>query len=409
MRQYLKLLGFTASVFLMVPIAGWSQQHDKFSGTSLAYSRDMFDRQDHVTDKIPLVLRAREAGRLQTNRLYFGGRFIGTMIHENTNTPGKFPILSRLPPTHTSGKSDSYGVVNEASLNATLTLPMVTVFAQAEYSEVEYPGQSATQLRKYWVALGDLNRSPYYLAVGRKSVNFGNFASYAPFTHSHSSHYFWAQTRDPLIELGYVTDPTQLAFSLMSDHRGNRVLSSPGNEGDYKNVALNASQRFAFGNELNLKLGIGYLRGTIYDSRVAHHPPTEGVDRDWNGAWDVNATLSGSQFDLMAEFTQTEKVWPATGHKVSAFTLQGRYRSDLFGKPAIWSLSMSRGRQGASGTEWEKMDQIILGLEVEAAKHLSVGLEYMFNDGFVPLITPTVLGDSGVQSNTLIAGVKMTF
>jgi opacity protein-like surface antigen len=209
--------------------------------------------------------------------------------------------------------------------------------------------------------------------------------------------------------VGYVTDSTELVFSLIPDHRGNRVLSSPSNDGGYSNWALNAKHRFAFDNDLGLELGAGYLRGTIYDSVIAHHPPGGGVNRDWNGAWDVNATLGGAQFDLMAEFSQTEKIWPATEHKVSALTLQGRYRSGFCGKPAIWSLLMSRGTQGASGTEWEKMDQVILGLEVESAKHLSVGFEYMFNDGFVPLITPTILGDSSVQSHTLIAGVKMMF
>jgi hypothetical protein len=102
------------------------------------------------------------------------------MIHESTNTPGKFPILSRLPPSHASGTSDSYNVVNEASLNVTLTLPMFTVFGQPEHAELAYPGQNATQWRKYWVALGDLDRSPFCFAARRKTANFGNFASYAP-------------------------------------------------------------------------------------------------------------------------------------------------------------------------------------------------------------------------------------
>ena len=378
-------------------------------GTSLGYSEAILDKQEHVTTKVPYALRARQSGALAPNTLTFGGRILGTVIHEETNTAGKFPILSRLPPTHTPGFSDTYGVINDITVHATLTLPLVTALAQVEYTEVAYPGQDATQLRKLWVAVGDLDRSPFYLAVGRKTVNFGNFASYAPFTHSHSSHYFWAQSEDPLIEVGYLTDDTMLAFSLLPDHRGNRVLSSPGNEGNYKNFALNATHRFDVGEGLSLTLGAGYLRGTIYDSTIAHHPPDEGINRGWNGAWDINATLSGERFDLMAEFTRTEKVWPATGHHVSALTLQGRYRAELFGKPATYSLMFSRGVQGASGTEWEKMDQVILGLEVQTHKHVTVGVEYMFNKGFVPLITPTILGDASVKSHTIITGVKMTF
>ena len=380
-----------------------------YVNTDLGYSDTMLDRQDNVTNKISVALRARQSGILRTNRLYLGGRITGTIISEHTNTAGKFPILSRLPPSHAAGTSDTYGVINEVSLNATLTLPMVTAFLQGEYSEVEYPGQDATQLRKYWIAVGDLDRAPLYLAIGRKTVNFGDFATYAPFTHSHSGHYFWAQTKDPLIELGYVTDRTELALSLLPAHRGLRVISSPDNDGDYENFAVSGSHRLNLQNGMRLKLGAGYLRGTIYDSAIAYHPPDTGSNRVWNGAFNANATLSGARFDLMGEFTQTANAWPATGHKVSATTIQGRYRAHLFGKPAVYSLSASRGTQGASGTQWEKMDQVILGLEVDAAKHVKIGVEYLYNDGFVPLIMPTVVSDAGVTSHTLIFGAKLTF
>lgn len=104
----------------------WDGRYDIVPGavsTDAGYAARMFDRQDDVTNKTVLALRARQSGALQDYRLYLGGRFLGSVIHESTNTTGKFPILSRLPPTHTLGTSDTYGVVNEASLNATLTLP----------------------------------------------------------------------------------------------------------------------------------------------------------------------------------------------------------------------------------------------------------------------------------------------
>lgn len=379
------------------------------AGTALSYSQDMFDRQDNVTNKVAIALRARQTGLLPDAGLTFGGRFTGTIISEKTNTAGKFPILSRLPPTHTAGTSDTYSVLNDLSVNATLTMPNVTVFAQVEHTEVEYPGQDATQLRKYWVTLGDLNRSPYYLTFGRKTVNFGNFATYAPFTHSHSGHYFWAQTDDPHLEVGYLTDRTELAFSLIPAHRGLRVISTPENDGTFNNYAINLAHTLELGQDLSLRLGAGYLRGTIYDSTIAHHPPDVGVDRSWNGAWDVNATLSGHNFDLMAEYTETEDIWPATGHKVSALTVQGRYRDQLFSRPVTYSLSLSRGKQGPSGSEWERNDQAILGVEWQATDAIALGAEYMINEGFVPLIMPTVTGDRDVRSETVIVGLTMTF
>ena len=377
--------------------------------TDLQFSDALFDRQENVTDKVALVLKARKAGRLETGALYFGGRFVGSAIWETTNTPGKFPILSRLPPTHTTGTTDSYGVVNEISANATVTLPWVTAVVQGEYTEIEYPGQDDIQLRKAWVAVGDLDRFPFYAAIGRKTVHFGQFDTYAPFTHSHSAHYFWAQSDDPVLELGFVGERTELAFTLIPQHRGLRVISSPKNNGEWSNFAINGSHRFDVGPGRSVKVGAGFLRGSIYDSVIAHHPPGVGINRVWNGIWDVNMTYRAARFDLNVEFTRTQDAWPATGHHVQATTVQGRYRSKLLGRPATYSLSASRGVQGTRGTQWERMEQVILGVEVEPAEHVTIGAEYMFNSGFVPLIMPTVTGDRGVQSHTVITGVKLAF
>lgn len=377
--------------------------------SDLRYSEQIFDRQNHVTNKVARILRARASGQVPEGSLTFGGRLIATQISERTNTAGKFPILSRLPPTHTRGTSDSYGVINEISLNATMALPWVTTFVQGEFTEVEYPGQDDVQLRKYVAILGDLTQAPFYLAVGRKTLNFGNFASYAPFTHTHSSHYFWAQSYDPVIELGYVTEHTELALTLIPAHRGNRVISSPENDGALTNFSLNGSHRFDVYPAHEVTVGGGYLRGSIYDSSIAHHPPGRGVNRFWNEVWDANLTWSGPRFDIQAEFTRTMHDWPATGHHVQATTLQARWHRQISGKPLIWSISASRGVQGADSTEWERMEQVIIGLEYAPAPHVTLGAEYMYNAGFVPLILPRITADRSVESHTVLAGLKLTF
>ncbi len=206
-----------------------------FVNTDVEYSKKMMERQEHVTDKAVVQLKAAADGTLQPYRLYVGGRAVGTFISEKTNTDGKFPILSRLPPTHSSGDEDSYGVINDITVDATAVLPWVTGFVQGEYTEIEYPIQSQKQIRQYWVTLGDLGKFPLYLTAGKKSVNFGNFDSYAPFTHTHSAHYFWAQSDAPLIEAGYVNDKgTMVSASLIKNDRGIRVLNSPDNDGSFK-------------------------------------------------------------------------------------------------------------------------------------------------------------------------------
>lgn len=420
MKRILQRLGALETAMLCVALcwfsAGFAATEEGIYATAdgrlradLRYSERVFDRQNDVTNKVARLLRARAKGQVPEGSLTFGGRLIATQISERTDTPGKFPILSCLPPTHTRGTSDSYGVINEISLNATLALPWVTGFVQGEFTEVEYPGQDDVQLRKYMVIFGDLNRSPFYLAVGRKTLSFGNFASYAPFTHTHSSHYFWAQSEDPVIELGYVTDRSEFSFTLIPAHRGNRVISSPRNDGALSNFTLNGSHRFGTAPGHDLTVGGGFLRGSIYDSTIAHHPPGRGINRFWNELWDVNLTWSGPRFDVQSEFTRSMHGWPATGHHVQATTLQARWHRELAGNPITWSVSASRGVQGTGGTEWERMEQVILGVEYEATRHVTLGAEYMYNAGFVPLILPTITGDRSVESHTLIAGLKLTF
>jgi hypothetical protein len=378
-------------------------------GINRAYSQKMFDRQEYVTDKPLQQLIARQTGELEDKKLYVGGRFIGSVMHERSNTTGKYPILSRLPPQHRARKSDTVDVINDASVNATVTLPYVTAFIQGEYTDVEYPGQDQKQWRKYWVTVGDLNKFPVYATVGKNTVAFGDMVSYAPFTHSHNTHYFWAQSDQPSLEVGYYQNGTHVAATLIENDRGLRVVNAP--DGDaYENFAVNVSQVVDLTDDLKAKIGGGFLRGTIYDSTLAHHPPTAGLqDKDWSPAWNINGTLSYKNVDLQAEYTQTVDEWPSTNAKVHALTLQGRYKDSILGHPTNYSIMLSEGVQGEDGDEWQRMAQGVLGVETNLTPNISIGVEYVANVGFVPLILPTVTADDGVVSHTFIVGTKVTF
>lgn len=381
-----------------------------FIGLNRPAAEIMFDKQNHVTDKALQQLKMRRDGILIDNKFIVGGRFAGTIIHERTNTDGKFPILSR-PPSHAKGGHDTYTTVNDAAISGTLTLPYITLYAQGEYTEVAYRGQEQTDWRKYYVTIGDLDVFPMYLTFGKKTVSFGNFDSYGPFTHSHSAHYFWAQNDDdPLFELGYYNHGWHATATLIKNDRGLRVVNAPAGEDGYENFALNVTKEFTVGDIHRFKLGGGYLRGTIYDSVLAHHPPVQGLsDRDWSPAWNVNGLYSVGSFDFMGEFTRTIEKWPATDAHVHALTLQGRYLDYIWKFPTIYSLSYSQGIQGDSGDEWERMDQLVAGLEMRIHPNVSIGAEYLLNSGFVPLIMPRVVADDGVVSHTFQTGLKFTF
>lgn len=380
-----------------------------YVNTDLEYSRVIFDRQNDVTNKALKQLQFRQSGNVPNRAVTVGGRFQWNYMYETTNVDGKFPIISRLPNQHTSGDTGYESVINDASFNFTVTpASWLTVFGQWEYTEVEYPGQKTFQARKHWVTLGDLDKFPLYLTYGRRTLSFGNFASYAPFTHNHSSHYFWAQSEDPHFELGAYHQGWHVTASFIPNQRGNRVINTTDDE--WGNYAVNFNKTHQFSNNVETEFGAGYLRGTIYDSTLAHHPPDNGAgDNEINSAWNVNGRISYKNFDLMGEYTKTTDDWPATAWQVSAFTIQSRYRDQLFDKDIIYSLMYSKGEQGEDSTEWERMDQTVAGIEYTILPNLDLGVEYLYNKGFVPLIMPTVTGDRDVKSHTINAGVKFTF
>jgi len=425
--RFLLSAGFTYLLFISEGLAQTDQRHPSYAvqgveefidegmspfiGFNRPTSEILFDRQNHVTDKAAQILIKRQNDEIIDNKFLIGGRFIGTSVFEKTNTDGKFPILSRLPPAHTSDNTGTLNIVNDASINFILPLPYLTLFAQGEYTENAYPGQSRQEWRKYYAMIGDLDVFPMYLAFGKKTVSFGDMSSYAPFTHSHNSHYFWAQNDDdPLFELGYVDNGVHATASLIKNDRGNRVLNAPQGKNGYENFALNATKDFMVETDHRLRIGAGFLRGTIYDSSLAHHPPSNGFqDRDWANAYNIHGIYSTSKYDLMAEFTRTVDKWPATDSHVHALTLQGRYRDYIWQIPVTYSLMWSEGVQGEEGDEWEKMIQTVAGIEMRLHPNVSIGFEYLNNLDFVPLIRPRVTADNGVVSHTFLAGVKVTF
>ena len=153
------------------------------------------------------------------------------------------------------------------------------------------------------------------------------------------------------------------------------------------------------------------MRASVYGSLLSL--PLHGTNnhcREWGRCKHACSSHSDSHRTLFRDSSRLIRLSvPLAQQDRSALTLQGRYRSEILGKPAIWSISASRGEQGSNGTEWERMGQVILGLEVQAYENVTIGAEYLYNEGFVPLILPTITGDRSVTSHTLITGVRVTF
>ena len=385
-----------------------------------SYAKELVNWQQNVTEKPYLILKTSQAGGLKANTLTVSGAAWGTWMHEETNVPGKFPILSRFPDQHGSVDSQaSRWILNNAAVALTGRVGnWVTLFGQGEFSDIEFLGQDQYQLRKAIVMVGNLDEFPVYAYFGRNTVDFGSMDSYSPFTHTVNNHSFRVDSDDPVVALGFAPSGLEglnLVATAIPGGRHLRVADSEGS-GQFDNYALNGSYRFDVSDEIELKVGGGWLNSTIYNRSIPHHPGgsfTDSVagsaEAIENGAWDVNAELMWRKFSFGGEYTATANSWPATDTRVSSLTGQLAYDFRMFDKATRFSFVYGINTQGQDGTEHEELRQIAVGLETKITDRLSLGIEYVRNTSFVPLIAITQVSDSDVETDSVIIGGKFTF
>ncbi|WP_370338999.1 DUF3573 domain-containing protein [Parvularcula marina] len=402
-----------------------------------ALTEKVLDFQEGLTSDVPYLLKRYEAGELKTNSIYVGGLIRGGLYKEQTNTAGKFPILSRFPFQHDSDTDNTEALIQNAAVTFTGNFgKWVTAFAQIEHSEVFYrPDQDNVQLREAYVIFGNLEQSPFYAAVGRKTVDFGQFDTFTPFTHSVNQHYFWTLSDDPVVEVGYIGDTFRISGTLINGSRQMRVAYSD-NDDVFGNFAVKAEKVFTLDRiGARARLSASYLHDTIYNNNFTAHteeaiiragppnapafPPVFFQER--NGLMNVAALLNFENIDVEAEYTRSTDKWPATTMSaltgesyddspvLQAITLQGRYNFDLMGKDANFSAVLSRGIFGPDDTEFDLADQHSAALEWSVLPFLNLGAEYVYNNGFQPFVGIQEASDTGVESHTFIIGGDARF
>lgn len=384
-----------------------------YIGAELEYSKDMLSWQRVVTNKTERIFRAYATDELAVGKLYVSGHLSGTYYHEHTDTDGKFPVLARFPSQHTSGRSGSEAVIDNADLALTYAPhSLVQVFLHGIYTELEFPGQDQTQLREAFVTIGDPAVFPFYASFGRKTVNFGNFQSYNPTVHTVNNHFFRTDSDDPVLEFGYLKNEFQATFTIISGGRQLRVADTP-DSGFFSNFAASVTWTPDWRpGDGTVQVGGGYLYSTIYDSDAANHPgqsPDPLTVRHRNGAFNLWAEYRRNGFSAMAEITRTERSWPATGHRVTALGLQVAQDFSLWDRPTRAAASYGRGIQGDSGEEFSTLDQFALGIESWLWPWLAVNVEYVYNKSFVPLIMISRASIDDVNAHSILLGGKAFF
>ena len=426
--------------------------------TSAAHSRDMLDWQENTTGKTLTLLANRANGVLQPDSLYIGGGFKGAYMYQKTSDDGLFPILSRFP-FFSNRTDDEAGVfaINNAALSFTSTFgDWTSVYMQAEYSETDFPGdQDEFQLRKAFVVFGNLDRSPFYAAFGRKTIDFGNFDGYNAFTQTEGQHYFMAHSDQPVAELGFYKNGFKFTGSAFSGGRQLRTAYA-GEDNNIANYAFNGEKEFLLGHNSAFTVGGGYLHDTIYRNNWTAHtfqgiqngtPPANFIEYR-NSAVTGFAEYNSPFFDAMVEYTTTLKPWGAAIPQDATGTPFAQYLIDPAGSTTdINNISFDQnlevlvaqarikpmlpnGRRmaiaavgswgqigdnfvgvgiGGQPTTWEKNQQHAISVEYPVNDYLDFGAEYVYNKGFIPFVAPQLVSNDQVEAHAINVGFKARF
>ncbi|TWU15115.1 hypothetical protein [Allorhodopirellula heiligendammensis] len=367
----------------------------------------MLDFQNRQTDKELFILEYYAAHHFEGPQVIVGGQSRLSLLAASTNRTNKFPYLGRFP-TDFRGDSATDARMLQANSQATAQFTSyASVYTELLFSDVfsfAAPKQGSLQVRQAYAIVGDLRVSPLYLFIGKKNVGFGDLSTLSPFTQAVPWHYFASLAEG--IGAGYHDDHWDFTLAGINGGRGIRTVDSP-ELGKLNNLAANVSFRVGDTPDYHLRVGGGFLLGTIYDSNVAEHVNPMIYGEHYNSAWDINARLDIDRLTLAGEYVTTTGDWPVTSHRVSAYRTEAAYWFDRGSRGSNLSVSWSSGIQGPAGSEYEFNDQLVLGYGKRLGPNFRVSAEYVRSTGFAPLIDITTVSDRDVIQNSLVLGMTL--
>ena len=358
--------------------------------------------------KLELLLEAKADGLVASKSLNLGFSIIGIANYQHTNRDSKFAYLMRHPTSNNQiGNHASEVVLHSAQVSVIGSInSWITAYGELLYSPeqsfgsgtITSLGRNQIEFRKGMIIIGDLQKCPIYLGLGKMDVPFGQMRSVNPFTNSTMWHAFGALAYSAV--LGIKEGGLSISISAIQGGAQFRAANVPVDSTSVpsriNNYAADLNYTINMGNSSYLRFGGSYLKGSAYCQPwpVVHFMPCS----DNNPAFTYYGELSiNSRLLLQGSFAKTLNEWPGTfnpapplnefaASKVTSLSLGGKFNINPRGS-VVYTLSgeFSNFRAGPEGAPWERQSQIIVGLNAQVENTSRIFIEGFRTAGYAPL------------------------
>ncbi|MBI2070401.1 MAG: hypothetical protein HYT79_07325 [Elusimicrobia bacterium] len=400
------------------------------------FSYDMLDATTRINRKELYILQKKQSGELTSDSVILGGAVTSMADYQKSNLDHKFSYLMRQPTVSNQvGREVSEAVVHSAQIGLTAA---IGEWVAAQMDVLYEPEQSfgagtntalarnLLQMRRAYVLLGNLEKSPFYASIGKSATPFGLTDTVNPFTASTVWHAFGGLANG--VTLGFLKNGLRLSFMGVEGgaqfRSNNTSVAGTAVPSRLDNFSADANYTHEFDKKTSLLVGTSYQRGSAYcqDFPITHF----AACKDNNAAFDVYSQLGLTDLTLQAEIAQTENVWPGTfnpaipqfaASRVTSFGAGGKYRMSLAKKPLDLSGEFSRFVAGPNGAPWEFQDQWVWGLASFIEPSVKLFAEYIHIAGYAPLNfisggnvpTGQTHSDDSGRNDLYVVGVNAAF
>jgi len=403
------------------------------------YAYGMLDPTTNINSKQLYLLEQKQNGNLKSDAIYIGGAVTAIVDYWDSNRDSKFGYLMRHPTSNNQiGGTVSEAVIHSVQTNFTANIgDWVSVYGEFLYDPEQSFGMGTTtdlnrnqiQLRQGYVLFGNLDKTPFYAAIGKMTTPFGLTDTVNPFSASSNWHAFGGLANGAMI--GYKKDGLHIRAEAVQGGAQFRAANTPVGDTNIpsklNNYVIDANYTFGFGGGANdFMFGGSYERGSAYCQSfpVIHFDACEEA----NPAWAAYSRLRLGNFTLQSEYNETVDVWPGTfnptppldiypASKVSSFSLGGKYSTRIMDKRTDFSLDFSTFTAGPDGAPWERQNQWILGTAFFLSDSVKLFGEGVLVEGYSPLnfisggnlLPGETHSDADAESVGAVLGVNVAF